>query len=69
MGYVKTFLFAFVVPFMLAADVDLSKYKDYTTAKFTEPVLLETFNSKPAGWTFPREFKIVERDGVSVSAS
>lgn len=64
MGYVKTFLFAFAVPFMLAADVDLSKYKDYTTAKFTEPVLLETFNSKPAGWTFPREFKIVERDGV-----
>ncbi|MBR4664002.1 MAG: hypothetical protein IKO93_09020, partial [Lentisphaeria bacterium] len=48
---------------------DLSKYKDYTESKFSESVLLETFDRKLDGWKLGQEFKVVPRDGVYGTSS
>ena len=47
-----------------AVPPDLSKYQDYTESKFSEPVLLETFDRKLDGWKLGKGFKIVPGTGV-----
>ena len=62
--YLAVFLLGGLPLLLSAASPDLSKYKDLTETKLTEPVLLETFDRAQKDWKQGTGFKAAPGDGV-----
>ncbi len=55
---------------LIGAEIpDLSKYRDFTAEKFTEPVLVENFDTPLNGWTLDSDFKLAKGEGVNGTAA